>query len=274
MKRNTITCADAIEYMATLPDSSVDMVLCDPPYGTTMCKWDSVIPLDKFWEALTRVAKPHAAMLIFSAQPFTSELIVSNREMFRYEIIGKKARVTGFLNISTRPLKTHENILVFFEEQGTYNPQMKIGKAHKVNAKSEHHRGSDNYGDFISTGARITTQWFPTSIIEMSGADGVSVTYAHRPNKQKNHPTQKAVSVCDYLIKTYSQPGELILDPTCGSGTTFMAARKCDRDYIGCDISPEYVDMARKRLANSDPYQATETEAGEVQLSLFGVVNG
>lgn len=222
MDHNTIECTDMLDYCAALPPDSVDMVLCDPPYGTTACEWDTVIPLSEFWDALTRVAKPRAAIVLFSAQPFTSELIVSNRKMFRYELIGMKTRKTGFLDANKRPLKAHENIIVFYKSKGVYNPQMSVGKSHKVNAN--HHRGSSNYGRFASTGERQTTLWYPTSLIDMSPPAETSVTYAHRPNKVKTHPTQKSILICEYLIKTYSQPGELVLDPTCGSGTTFIAA--------------------------------------------------
>jgi len=261
MEVNKIVCSDMLDWLPTLPENSVDMVLIDPPYGTTACKWDSVIPLPEFWEALTRVAKPHAAIVVFSAQPFTSELIVSNRGMFRCEWIWDTKLVSNIWNSKTQPLRRHQNIIIFSQSKAMYYPRYKktTNKSYGKSSKSMDYW----HGQFDRENARESVG-YPQSIIEFYRPSIISGETGGL------HPTQKPVNLCEYLIKTYSQPGELVLDPTCGSGTTFVAARKCGRDYIGCDSSEEYVEVARDRLQRTDPYQDRPVSNGEVQLSLFG----
>lgn len=258
MEINQVYHADAIDFMHSLPPGSVDMVLCDPPYGTTACKWDSVIPLEPFWEGLLHVAKPHAAIVLFSAQPFTSQLVMSNPKMFRCEWIWDKILITGFLNIQQYPLKQHESILVFGRKVPKYYPITYQGRKNEKRRLPEHH--GEVYGKLKNLPVNRTGIKYPTSILRYSKLAAQKIEF----------PTQKPVALCEYLIRTYSQPGELVLDPTCGSGTTFVAARKTGRDYIGCDNDAGYVEVARKRLRDTDPYQPTEHETGVTQLSLFG----
>lgn len=163
---NTVSCMDIFDLCFCLQDKSIDMILCDLPYGITACSWDTVIPFEPMWECFKRVIKPRAAIVLTASQPFTSQLVMSNLDMFKYELIGHKTSTTGFLDCERKPMKAHENIIVFCEGQTTYNPQMRTGAAHKVNAN--HHRGSDNYGNFISTGERVSNTFYPTSVIKMN----------------------------------------------------------------------------------------------------------
>ena len=244
---NTVSHMDIFDLCDCLEDESIDMILCDLPYGITDCEWDTVIPFEPMWECFKRIIKPRGAVVLTASQPFTSKLVMSNLEWFKYEIILHKTRMTGFLDANRRPLKAHEAALIFANGQTVYNPQMVAGVSHKVN--SNHHRGSDNYGEFISTGAVNSSTFYPTSVIKVPPEPSLSVTFAHRPNKIKTHPTQKPVALFEYLIRTYSQPGEVVFDPTCGSGTTAIAARNTGRNYICGDSSAEYVQVARDRLA-------------------------
>jgi len=247
---NTISQMDIFDLCDCLEDDSIDMILCDLPYGITACEWDTVIPLEPMWECFKRIIKPRGAIVLTASQPFTSQLVMSNMDMFRYEIIAHKTSPTGFLDCNRRPMRAHESVLIFADSQTTYNPQMRLGVEHKVNAN--HHRGSDNYGSFISTGERLENKFYPTSVIKMSPPKTRGVTLTHRPNKIKQHPTQKPVALFEYLIRTYTRPGEVVFDPCVGSGTTALAARNTGRNYIVGDSSAEYVEIARKRIA--EPY--------------------
>ena len=225
----------------------VDLVLTDPPYGITGCRWDSIIHLKSMWDSLERIVKPDGAIVLMASQPFVSVLVMSNLEMFRYEWIWRKNRVTGFLNAKKRPLVRHEHIVMFSQKNNTYNPQMKKGRVHTRGGK--HDRASDIYGEFKDS-IYESNEWYPDSVLDFDCQSDGCVTFAHRPNRIKTHPTQKPVALMIYLIETYTNKGGKILDFTIGSGTTAIACEKLNRRWIGIEISEEYCEIAAKRIEN------------------------
>ena len=236
---NKIYNEDCLEGMKKIDDKSIDMILCDLPYGTTQNKWDSIIPLDRLWEQYERVIKGDGAIVLTSMQPFTSKLISSNMKLFKYEIIWDKKLSTGFLNAKKQVLRRHENILIFYKKQCTYNPQMTAGKPYD---KGISYDESSNYGKQVPVRAlNETGDRYPTSIIEFSNAD--------RRNKQ--HPTQKPTSLFEYLIKTYTNENELILDNCMGSGTTAVACINTNRNFIGFEKDTTYFEIAKKRIEDA-----------------------
>lgn len=226
---------DCLDLLPKLEDNSIDLLLVDLPYGTTACKWDSIIPLDLLWPEYRRVCKPNAAMVFTAAQPFTTVLAASNLRDFRYEWIWVKPQGTNPMNAKVMPLKAHENILVFYRKKPTYNPQMwfstpyggfssdtsKIGEVYG-SAQSRHR---DN-----PTGSR-----YPKTILEFKQEKGL-------------HPTQKPQPLMEYLIKTYSNPDDVVLDNCMGSGTTGAAAISLGRSFIGMESDPEYFRIASERI--------------------------
>lgn len=223
---------DCFEHMATLPDASVDMILCDLPYGTTQNKWDSVLPLDALWKEYWRVAKPTAAVVLTAQPPFDKALGASQLRHLKYEWIWEKTEATGHLNAKKQPMKCHENVLVFYRQQSIYNPQMREGKPYKQLSG----RGSDNYGAQERVLTENTGERYPISVIRF-GRD-----------KDKLHPTQKPVALFEYLIRTYTDAGQVVLDNTAGSGTTAIAAENAGRKWICIERDLDYYDKAVKRV--------------------------
>ena len=220
---------ECLEEMAKLPDNSVDMVLTDPPYGTTACKWDSVIPFEPMWEQLKRVTKKRAAIVMTASQPFTSALVMSNVKMFKYCWVWRKSKPTGHLNAKKQPLKTYEDVAVFYWNQCCYNPQGTLPTDKMVKRTN---RG--NYGECSKT-TRQTVTNYPRNIVEFPSIDGV-------------HQTQKPVALMEYLIKTYTNEGETVLDFTMGSGTTGVACANLGREFIGIELDAGYFEIAKKRI--------------------------
>jgi site-specific DNA-methyltransferase (adenine-specific) len=237
-----ITQGDCLEKMKDIPDGSIDMVMADPPYGTTACKWDSIIPLGPMWEHLKRIIKPNGAIVLTASQPFTSALGASNLSWLQYQWYWIKNRATGHLNAKKRPMKTVEDVLVFYKQQPTYNPQGLIYKPTKVmNSKSDSLRGKDNKTSTVSGGIRYeeyTQEYtnYPRQHLEFS-SEGSTF-----------HPTQKPVALFEYLIKTYTNEGDLVLDNCMGSGTTGVACKNLGRKFIGIELDPEYFKIAKKRI--------------------------
>ena len=237
MEKNIIYHGDCIEGMKILPDNSVDMVLTDPPYGTTQNKWDTIIDMDLFWKEIKRVTKEHSAILLFSQMPFTATAVMSNPKMFRYEWIAEKNNPTGFLNAKRMPLKCHENVLVFYGKLPVYHPIMEHGKPYRRGAKD---KNSSNYNEVKRLPSENTTGTrFPRDVLKVSWRSAFGKTL---------HPTQKPVSLCEYFIKTYSNKGDIILDPFIGSGTTVVAAINTERKYIGFERDDKYFEVAKNRL--------------------------
>jgi site-specific DNA-methyltransferase (adenine-specific) len=222
---------DCLELMRAIPDGSVDMVLTDPPYGTTACKWDSVIPFAPMWEQLKRVIKPNGAIVLTASQPFTSALVMSNLDWFRYEWVWNKKQSGSFMTAKLQPLKITESVLVFSAGKCPYNPLMRKGKLRKKGGA----KTSMLYG---ATPSKISDDYFPTNLIEISNAF----------KGGRTHPTQKPVALMEYLIHTYSNEGETVLDFTMGSGTTGVACRNLNRNFIGMELDANYFEIAKKRI--------------------------
>jgi len=236
---------DCFDVLPTIAAGSIDLVCADVPYGTTECKWDSVLDFDDMWRELYRVAKPNAAIVIFSAQPFTSVLVASNLKHWRSEWIWEKGNATGFLNAKKQPLRAHENIEVFYRRQPTYNPQFTHGHDRKTsNRKSVN---SECYGKAYTLTEYDSTSRYPRDVQFFSS------------DKQKGnyHPTQKPVALLRYLIETYSNPGETVLDFTMGSGTAAVACQESGRSFIGIEKDPAIYQVACDRVG----YRKEITEA-------------
>jgi site-specific DNA-methyltransferase (adenine-specific) len=243
---------DCLECMKEIPDGSVDMVLTDPPYGTTACKWDSVIPFEPMWEQLKRITKPNAAIVLFGQEPFSSMLRVSNIEWFKYDYYWRKNKPSGFTNARLKPLKDIEVVSVFSEGKTAngsksnmpYNPQG-VGEG-KLRVRP----------DSYSKSSDVSPDRKSRSPIEMGKGSGyprqVLEGYKHHSNTQI-HPTQKPVELMEHLIKTYTNAGETVLDFTMGSGTTGVACKNLTRKFIGIEMDEEYFKIAKERIENVNP---------------------
>lgn len=231
---------DCLERMKEIPDGSVDMVLTDPPYGTTKCKWDTIIPLEPMWEQLKRIIKPNGAIVMTASQPFTSVLVCSNLKMFKYDWVWKKPKGTGHLNAKKQPMRDKEDVVVFYNKQPTYNPQMTSGIPYKDKAGKDHAASTsitESYGKYTNKREDNGGWRYPKQIQEFGVVERGTI-----------HPTQKPVALMEYLIKTYTNEGETVLDFTMGSGTTGVAAKKLGRSFIGIELDQEYFEIARKRI--------------------------
>lgn len=230
---------DCLERMKEIPSGSVDMILTDPPYGATQCKWDSIIPLELMWEQLKRIIKPNGAIVMTASQPFTSVLTCSNLPMFKYSLVWEKTTATGHLNAKRMFMRAHEDVLVFYKRPPTYNPQMTHGHQRKTALRVD--RGqklSDCYGGQKGETSYDSTSRYPRSVIKTSTDK----------QKIKLHPTQKPVALMEYLIKTYTNEGDLVLDFTMGSGSTGVAAKNLNRSFIGIELDDKYFEIAKDRI--------------------------
>ena len=242
MSEPVLILGDCLEAMAELPDASVDMVLTDPPYGTTACKWDSIIPLEPMWDQLKRVTKLNGAIVMTASQPFTSALVMSNPDMFKHEWVWIKNRGSNFANTVREPMKEHESVIVFSRGKWTYNKQMQertgggvslIGKRQLKDTKTE------VYGSFKGLAKELPRLRVPSSWQRFNTASG---------SEKTSHPTQKPVALMEYLIKTYTNEGETVLDFAMGSGTTGVACDNLGRDFIGIEKDPKYFKIAKERI--------------------------
>jgi len=240
---------DCLEVMKLIPDKSIDAIITDPPYGTTACKWDSVIPFEPMWEQLNRIIKPNGAIILFGSEPFSSALRMSNINNYKYDWIWKKNKLNGFLNAKNKPLKSVENVLIFSDgvtantrnthKKMTYYPQglVKINKERK-NGNRKHDSIIGNrpsrQGEYIK---EFTN--YPRDILEFKNTI-----------ENKQHPTQKPVALMEYLIKTYTNENETVLDFTMGSGTTGVACCNTNRDFIGIELDKNYFKIAEQRIKN------------------------
>ena len=237
---------DCLDIMPTLPPSSIDLILCDLPYGiTARNKWDEVIPFEQLWDQYERIAKPNAPIVLFASGMFTSNLMQSNVKLWRYNLIWQKTSPTGFLNANRMPLRSHEDICVFYRNLPTYNPQKTSGHVRKQSSahSKRNSKISTDYGEYgLST--YDSTDRFPTSVL----------TFASDKQKQdgKLHPTQKPVALLEYLIKTYTNPGDTVLDNCMGSGSTGIACINTGRNFIGIEKEPIYYEIASHRIKNHD----------------------
>ena len=231
----TIYNADCLDVMREMEDKSVDLVLTDPPYGTTQNKWDSIINLKDMWKEINRVTKHNGSVVMTATQPFSSVLVSSNIANFKYEWVWVKDNGTGFLNAKKQPLRNNESILVFYNKQPTYNPQMRQGEPYRIKSGATK---SSNYGSQIDVHTACDDGLrYPLTVVKFTR------------DKSKVHPTQKPVALMEYLIKTYTNEGETVLDFTMGSGTTGVACVNTNRDFIGIELNEEYYKIAEKRIS-------------------------
>ena len=228
---------DCLEVMKNIPSASVDMILCDLPYGTTRNKWDTCLNLGKLWEQYKRIIKDNGAIVLFSQMPFTAALVMSNPKMFRYEWIAEKSLATGFLNAKRMPMKAHENILVFYKKLPTYNAQMTKGKPYSITRR-------DIGGQYLHNFESIETKNEGTRCPR----DVLRDLWQPYCGGKMSHPTQKPVPLLEYLIKTYTNEGDTVLDNCMGSGSTGVACVNTKRDFIGVELDENYFDIARRRI--------------------------
>ena len=227
--------ADCMDILPLIPDKSVQLILADLPYGTTACKWDSIIPLEPLWNEYKRIIKDNGAIVLTASQPFTTKLINSNYEMFRYEWIWEKTLFSNFALVKKQPAKLHENILVFYKKQPIYNPQMQEGKPYTDKPRK---RTMGIIDDAIGMKKAIENKGerYPSSVQKFSNG-----------NNKTQHPTQKPLELMKYLIKTYSNESNMVLDNTMGAGTTCLAAKELNRKFIGIEKEPKYYEIACQR---------------------------
>lgn len=238
---------DCLDKMKDIPDGSIDMVLTDPPYGTTACKWDSIIQLEPMWEQLKRVIKQNGAIVMTASQPFTTTLIASNMKMFKYCWVWEKNRGSNFACVKFQPMKEHEDVVVFGTGRTVYNPIMQERKGsggdrvqYKITARTK----TENYTDSLHGEVELNCGElrYPSSIQKFNTATG---------SEKVKHPTQKPVSLMEYLIKTYTKEGETVLDFAMGSGTTLVAAKNLNRNAYGIEKDEKYFEIARNRIENT-----------------------
>ena len=242
-----IICGDCLEVMKGIPDKAIDMILCDLPYGTTACKWDVVIPFEPLWEQYNRIIKKNGCIALFGSEPFSSHLRMSNIKNYKYDWIWEKDKPNNFALANKQPMKYHENILVFYEKQPTFNKQLEprkgSGKSRckypvdNSKRKSEHNNIQDD------------AKMFNPDLKNPSSIQFISTGR----RQDLIHPTQKPVALLEYLIKTYTNEGETVLDNCIGSGTTAVACLSLNRHFIGIELSPEYCEIAKKRIKEIQP---------------------
>lgn len=237
----TLFCGDCLEEMQNITDKSVNLILCDLPYGSTSCPWDIIIPFDKLWDEYNRVLKDNGIVVLFSSGFFTIDLINSNRKDFKYKLIWKKNVPTGMSSAKYRPMKYYEEICVFYKKVGTYNPQMKprvgVGKACY---NYDHYCGESNHVEYKKVKKRYDPDFVqPSDILEFNVV----------PNRNgKVHPTQKPIELLEWLINTYSNENDLVLDNTMGSGSTGVACKKLSRNFVGIEKDEKYFEIAKQRI--------------------------
>ena len=227
---------DCLEVMDRMIETGakVDAIICDPPYGTTACKWDSIIPFEDMWERLNRLINPNGAIVLFGSEPFSSALRMSNIKNYKYDWTWQKEKGLGFLNAKKMPLRDTEIISVFYKKPCTYNPQMRKGKPYKATNKPNKQKGTNrNYKSIttVNTGER-----YPLTTLNFDRV------------RKTQHPTQKPVALMEYLIKTYTNEGETVLDFTMGSGTTGVACKNLNRKFIGIELDEKYFNIAKERI--------------------------
>ena len=242
---------DCLEVMKSIPDGSVDAIITDPPYGTTACKWDSVINFDLMWEQLNRIIKPNGAIVLFGSEPFSSALRMSNIKNYKYDWVWYKNAVSGFANAKRQPMRNHELISVFYNKQCKYYPikesrdlSKKSIERHKYNFNTTTEIKSNVYGEMKRIKNKPNDLCYPKTIKKFNCIVNNS--------KQRVHPTQKPVALMEYLIKTYTNENETVLDFTMGSGTTGVAAKNLNRNFIGIEMDSNYFDIAEQRINNNN----------------------
>jgi len=249
--QNKVIEGDCLEVMKYIPSNSIDMVLCDLPYGTTQNQWDSVIPLDQLWKHYERIIKNRGVIVLTGQGLFTAKLMLSNPKLFKYKIVWVKSKPTNFLNAKKQPLRKHEDILVFYKNQPIYNPQMSNGEPYNKGFRKDQLTGS--YGDFKTVEVKSDGKRYPTDLVYFKTAESEGEVY---------HPTQKPVELGRYLIRTFTKEGDTVLDNTCGSGSFLVAAVLEGRKFIGIEKNQEvylfkrhkidYIEVCNKRIKEAE----------------------
>jgi DNA modification methylase len=271
---NKVVQGDCLEVMKDIPSKSIDMILCDLPYGTTQNKWDSVIDLNSLWKLYKKIIKDDGAIVLSSQGIFTAKLILSNEMWFKYKIIWIKSKPTNFLNAKIQPLRKHEDICIFYNKQPVYNPQMAIGEPYDKGIRKDQYTGS--YGDFKPRHVKSNGERYPNDVIfykEDLSDDYVYIKTAESEGKVL-HPTQKPVELGRYLIRTFSNPGDIILDNACGSGSFLVAALLENRNFIGIEKNEDvhlhkvhatdYIKLCTNRIC--DTLKKKEIEKNTLKL--------
>jgi len=230
---------DCLEIMKDIPDKSIDLILCDLPYGTTVCKWDTIIPFDLLWKQYERIAKNNCAIVLNASQPFTSLLITSNLKLFKYVICWNKKTHSNPLLAKKQPLRIIEDICIFYKKQPIYNPQMIKGKPYKRDYNYDKHLTDTKGNVKLFSTDNLTGLRYPKNLIEIP---------LNKNNREYNHPTQKPVALIEYLIKTYSNENDLVLDNCMGLGTTGVACKNLGRSFIGIELDEKYFELAKSRI--------------------------
>ena len=236
---NNIYHGDCLELMNGIPDKSIDLILCDLPYGRTQNRWDIIIPFEKLWKQYNRIIKDNGVVALFSDGMFMADMMNSNRGDWKYNIIWDKVLTSGFLNANIQPLRRHEEVVIFYKNQPTYNPQKTKGRMNNSKGKPKKN-ANNNYNDFefVDNREELGDMKHPTSIQRFS-----------KPHASiMKHPTEKSTEMCEWLIKTYTNEGDLVLDNCIGSGTTAVAAINTNRSYIGIELDESYYNMAKNRI--------------------------
>lgn len=247
---NRLILGNCLKEMQKLPSGSVDMVLADLPYGTLNKQnkssyWDQMLPLDQVWKEYKRICKPNAAIVMFSQGMFTADLMYSNKPWWRYNLVWDKGRPSGFLNANRMPLRSHEDICVFYKHLPVYHPQMvKCTAEERIHGNNKRKSATNQcYGSYVPTVSKVMDEKYPKSVLQFK---------KEHKTGQFFHPTQKPVGLLEWLIKTYTDPGMVVLDPTCGSGSTGVAATMTGRDFIGIEVNKEYYDIAKVRVIGAE----------------------
>jgi DNA modification methylase len=248
---------DCLERMKEIPDGSVDAIICDPPYGTTACKWDAVIPFEPMWAQVKRVIKPNGAIVLFGSEPFSSALRMSNIKNYKYDWVWDKDKGFGVFLAKIQPLRTVENICVFYKKQCTYNPQMTEAKKDRIRPLSKANKNGARNNITNSINCKVASDYnpskrYPLNLLKFS-----------KPVSKDVHPTQKPVALMEYLIRTYTNEGETVLDFTMGSGTTGVACVNTNRNFIGIELDQGYFDIACKRIEDAQRQVRTSSDRKE-----------
>jgi site-specific DNA-methyltransferase (adenine-specific) len=265
---NKVIQGDCLDVMFDIPDKSIDMILCDLPYGTTQNKWDSIIDLGRLWEHYERIIKDRGVIALTSQGLFTAKLIMSNEKLFKYKIVWIKSKSTNFLNAKKQPLRKHEDICIFYKAQPKYNPEMLIGEPYDKGIRKDQYTGS--YGDFKPRHVKSNGERYPNDVVfyeEQHIEDFVYVKTAESEGTV-HHPTQKPIELGRYLIRTYTNPGDIVLDNACGSGSFLLSAILENRQYIGIEknedvlmhkIKPvDYIKICNERIVETRYIKASE----------------